>query len=362
MEAKLLPVIFAAIGLTVGCKALDQFPKPKDRVYDELKQLDKAYNEVIWKMYCDNGEEQTVGDRKEQTVGDRKEQTVGDRKEQTVGDRKEQTVGDRKEQTVSIIKGCKKNNKSEEERMNIRNAFIEMRLAVIDVRFQDWIRELAGEDAYFSIGVDYAEIGIGGIGTLATGGVSQVLSAISTGLASAQSSYSATALHDQTIVALAAQMHANREDIAKNRIFKRWHFDTMKYPLWVARQDLEAYQFAGSLPGAIAATLSDAQSKAEQVKRDDLALTNASRRFEWHMNLHIKVKGLSRDQALKLLKTIYDEFPQYSTRITKLFGGSDDDENVVRKKLRRLIIWSVTDDEDYARWRLLIGEIISPNH
>jgi len=92
---------------------------------------------------------------------------------------------------------------------------------------------------------------------------------VSGGLAGGQAAYSKAVLYDKAMSALIAQMQASRKAVAVE-IFQRWNEDIDRYPMWMARTDLEAYYFAGSLPGAILATAADAKVKDVQAE-DKLA-------------------------------------------------------------------------------------------
>ena len=306
MKSKLLPIMFAVIGLTAGCAALDQFPETREMNEDTLKSLDSEYFKIVTSIYDET---------------------------------------------------------DEHRRIAIRNRFIETRLAIVDSQFQDFVVALAAENAQSSLAIDLAGIGVGGAGSLVSGGTSKVLSAISAGLTGGQAAYDKSALHDKALLALVAQMHASRQAIAAE-IYQRWSLDTTKYPLWIARQDIEAYQFAGSLPGAISATASDAQHKAQQAKEITFGRVTAAaateKAFEERQTLREQVDALSAVQAKKLLERISDEFPSSNVLIeaqyTNEVQAADEDGSKAKKLLRRLIVLTAKEDDDRGKWQSLIGE------
>ena len=151
----------------------------------------------------------------------------------------------------------------------IRNQMIETRMAVIDAHFKEFQSSLVKDNVRADFWIALIGVGVGGAGALASETASQILSAVSGGLAGGQAAYSKAVLYDKAMSALIAQMQASRKAVAVV-IFERWAEDIDQYPMWMARTDLEAYYFAGSLPGAIIATASDAQVKDKQAE-DKLA-------------------------------------------------------------------------------------------
>ena len=306
MKSNLLPVMFAVIGLMAGCTALDQFPETREMNEGTLKAIDAEYFKIVTSIY---------------------------------------------------------EEPDENVRISIRNRFIETRLAIVDAQFQDFVVALAAENAQSSLAIDLAGIGVGGAGSLASGGTSKVLSAISAGLTGGQAAYDKSALHDKALLALVAQMHASRQAIAAE-IYQRWSLDTIKYPLWIARQDIEAYQFAGSLPGAISATASDAQDKAQEAKVITFGKVTAEaateQAFEERKTLREQVNALSAVQAKKLVERISVEFPSSKALIDVNYAeeirAADEDGSKAKGLLRRLIILTAKEDADRKNWRSLIGE------
>lgn len=151
----------------------------------------------------------------------------------------------------------------------VRNRIIETRMAVIDAYFQDFQSGLVKENVRADFLISLLGVGVGAAGALASETTSQILSAVSGGLAGGQAAYGKAVLYDKAMSALVAQMQASRKAVAAE-IFQRWTEDIDRYPMWMARRDLEAYYFAGSLPGAILATAADAKVKDAQAE-DKLA-------------------------------------------------------------------------------------------
>jgi hypothetical protein len=213
-----LMAVIAAFGL-VGCAGLRQFPEVSQDYDKALSGLDTEYAGAI-----------------------------------------EQIYGQREAPTTSIDAAKAK---------AIRNRLIEIRMAVIDANFKEFQAGLVKENVRVDFGVALLGVGVGAAGSLVAETASQILSAVSGGLAGAQAAYGKSVLYDKAMSALVAQMQASRKAIAAE-IFQRWSEDIERYPMWMARTDLEAYYFAGSLPGAILSTAADAKVKDLQAE-DKLA-------------------------------------------------------------------------------------------
>ncbi len=155
------------------------------------------------------------------------------------------------------------------EKKRIRNEEIERRLAVIDANFKNFEIALAKENVQVDFLVAVVQVGVGGAGALVAETASQMLSAATAGLAGAQEAYSKAALFEKALSALLQQMIASRKAILV-QIYQGRTQSIDEYPLSAAVQDLDAYYFAGSLPGAIVATSADATVKNNEAQ-DKLA-------------------------------------------------------------------------------------------
>ncbi len=158
-----------------------------------------------------------------------------------------------------------------EKKTQIRNEFIETRMAVIDTNFQEFEIALSQENVKVDFVVSVAEVAVGGAGALVSETASQILSAVSAGLAGGQAAYSKAALYDQALSALHAQMIASRKAVLV-RITERKKLSYDDYWLSDAKNDLHAYLFAGSLPGAIVGTSADAKVKDDQAEEELLKI------------------------------------------------------------------------------------------
>ena len=161
------------------------------------------------------------------------------------------------------------------EKKRIRNEEIDRRLRVIDLNFSEFRRGLAKEGVAAEFGVAVVEVAVGATGALVAQTASQILSAASGGLAGAHQAYSKAALYDQSLSALLAQMIASRKAVLV-KIYESRTLGIDDYPLSAAVKHLEAYEFAGSLPGAVIATAADAKVKNDQAQNQLNQLTEFS--------------------------------------------------------------------------------------
>jgi hypothetical protein len=228
MMKRLLLALIVAFGLG-GCAGLTQFPVVTKDYNQALRDLDADYAVTVNRIYGPDLIEGT-------------------------GAGTTPSTGSTKSAFVPP---------SAEEQKRIRRAMMERRMAVIDAYFKEFQAGLVKENVRSEFGIALLSVGVGAAGALVPETASQILSAVSGGLAGAQAAYGKAALYEKTMSALLAQMQAGRKAVAA-QIFQRWNLDLEEYPMWMARTDLDAYYFAGSLPGAILGTAADAKVKETQ--------------------------------------------------------------------------------------------------
>lgn len=288
-----------------GCTGLQQFPATPERYSKALTVLDKDYANALAKIYPDDST--------------------------------------RVEDSKAI---------------QIRNHLIEMRMAVIDAHYRKFVAGLAREDVGVEFGTSLIGIGVGGAGALVSETTSQILSAVSGGLAGAQSAYGKAVLYDRAMTALIAQMDASRAAIA-TQIFQRWSAGIDSYPLWLARGDLEAYAFAGSLPGAIVATAADAKVK-EQEAFKIVSKTVATREafsqeaVKERASLADRIAALSAADAKALLDQMENLSDDTQLMVAQHYPDSvrnqDSNGAIAKQILNRMIVMTGDTGEDRARW------------
>jgi len=239
---------------------------------------------------------------------------------------------------------------SAEEQKRIRRAMMERRMAVIDAYFKEFQAALVKENVQSEFGITLLSVGVGAAGALVPETASQILSAVSGGLAGAQAAYGKAALYEKTISALLAQMQAGRKAMAA-QIFQRWNLDLDQYPMWMARTDLDAYYFAGSLPGAILGTAADA--KVKETQADDQIKLMRSDEFTKKLELAKPIGGrlmkLTPAQALALAMLMEPHIQKRGQNLKNLLKELDPkDERLTdgSKAKQVLSTWQAFDDRD----------------
>lgn len=250
-----------------------------------------------------------------------------------------------------------------EAKVGVRNQFIQGRMALIDANFSKFEKDLSQENVGVDFGVAVLGVGVGAAGALVSETASQILSAVSGGLAGAQAAYNKSALFDKTFSALLAQMRAGRKSVAA-QIFVKWDDDIDAYPLWRARQDLDAYAFAGSLPGAIVGISADAEVKERQaaVVLREITPESVTDSLLMQMDqLAETVDSLEPGQAKNLLTKIKQRFPEISSLIERQYSDdvrSQDQTGADAKLLlKRLIELTVLSPADAAKWKAAIENL-----
>lgn len=244
---------------------------------------------------------------------------------------------------------------------SIRNRMIETRMAVIDAYFREFQAGLVQENVKLDFGTSVFGVVVGAAGSLVHETASQILSAVSGGLAGAQAAYGKSVLYDKAMSALLAQMHAARKTI-QAQIYQRWGQDLDGYPMWMARTDLEAYYFAGSLPGAIIATAADAKTKEGQA--DTILLraispkSASSEMFVTRSVLGNTIDGLDATKAKALVAKIATGFPEIKPFVDAQYPSAtqkaDADGSKAKTVLKRAVVLTVRSPEDAGKWHSAI--------
>lgn len=250
---------------------------------------------------------------------------------------------------------------SADAQRSIRNHMIETRMAVIDAYFSEFQAGLVKESVRADLAIALVGVGVGAAGALAAETTSQILSAVSGGLAGGQAAYSKSVMYDKTLPALLAQMQAGRKTV-QARIFESSQLDIGVYPLWLARTDLEAYYFAGSLPGAILGTAADAREKerrADAILLSPITAETVSQPVrDRRTALRGEIDRLSPTDAKTLLKKIRDAFPAVAPAINDQYPpdreATDPNGAAAKLVLRRVMTQTVNTASDADRWQAAI--------
>lgn len=150
---------------------------------------------------------------------------------------------------------------SQPETRERRNQFIAGRLVLYDLAYVDWVSRFRFGRAAESTILDTATLGIGQAITLFGGArTKEVLGAIGAAISGTRSSYEKNFFDEQAAGAVAAQMNAERK-AALIPIMAGTRAGIEEYPMIAALTDLNAYQAAGTIDGALSGIHRDAGIK-----------------------------------------------------------------------------------------------------
>ena len=144
-----------------------------------------------------------------------------------------------------------------------RNLIVQTRLYEIDLRYQEFERNLLLESRNVDFVAQIGELGVDIAGSFVGGNASQILSAISAGITGSQAAFNERMLFDRTIQALVSQMRADRATL-KRDIILRLNQSITRYPVMQALTDVADYRAAGTLLGAVIGLAARAADEAEK--------------------------------------------------------------------------------------------------
>jgi len=148
-----------------------------------------------------------------------------------------------------------------------RNEFIAGRLALYDLEYIRFISRFRLNRAAQSTAFDAVSLGVGFTTTIINGERAKtILGAVTTALTGARTSYEKNFYDDKTASALVSQMTAERKE-ALVPILQGLSGAVEEYPLTTAIIDLNNYQFAGSIDGALAGIQKQAAEKDAKATR-----------------------------------------------------------------------------------------------
>jgi hypothetical protein len=148
----------------------------------------------------------------------------------------------------------------------LRDAIVYARMRGYDIEFSDFEKALYSESNGVAVGSDLIGLILGGL-TATTGNAATkaALGAASVGVLGANTAINKDLYYQKTIVALLAQMEANRAK-AKLSIALGLGLPDTKYNLFQAYSDLDAYKNAGSIPGAISVITQSAETQKQNAQ------------------------------------------------------------------------------------------------
>ena len=150
----------------------------------------------------------------------------------------------------------------------IRNEIIDERILEIDSQFGKYELALGQQGVGAGIGTDWVQLGLSAA-TATVGGeaLKAALGAVSTGITGAKASFDKNAFFDKTLLAVLAQMAAEREKIRAS-IERSKQLSVADYTLFAALSDLRRFITAGTIPGGIQTVAADAGAKASTAEKD----------------------------------------------------------------------------------------------
>jgi hypothetical protein len=150
-----------------------------------------------------------------------------------------------------------------------RDRIVQAQLMATDLRYRDFERRFLATARGGRLMTQLGVLGLtttAGAGGLAAG-TAQVLSLVAGGLTGSLALAEQELLAERTALAIQAQMRAGRDRVAR-RIRNGLARPIEEYPLGVAMTDLEAYAYAGTLTGGIAALTEQAGADAQRASED----------------------------------------------------------------------------------------------
>ncbi len=165
--------------------------------------------------------------------------------------------------------------KAETDKQAYRDTVIYGRLLALDLQFSVFQKALYKEGIVSNLTLDMIGLGLGAAGGLVSENTSQILSALSGGVAGARASINKNLYYERTLPALLALMEAKRAE-KRTEIYQGLLQGVDVYPLGKALADLEIYYYAGSIPGAVASLTEEAGKTQLEAKAEQKALRDAA--------------------------------------------------------------------------------------
>jgi hypothetical protein len=149
-----------------------------------------------------------------------------------------------------------------------RNRVIAINMSAIDARYMEFRTNLSRQIKGGNFGLDTAILGLTGVGALAGKTAANILSASAAGLTGTKSALSKDVYFERTLPVLLTSLETRRLKIATEIVKRMRNENADGYTLDEAFLDLNRYQMASSLDGALEQLSSDAsvQHNAEQRK------------------------------------------------------------------------------------------------
>ena len=204
-------------------------------------------------------------------------------------------------------------NASDDAKRQARNEIINGRLAAYDIQFNRFQRQLHQEGAGVNLSTDAIILGLGAAGAVVSGGTSQLLSAAAGGVTGLRGAIDRDLFFEKTMPVLLQEMNAQRKSI-RVQIRKGLSKGIADYPLGQGLADIEAYYFAGTIPGALNGIVESAGAKGAKAEAILLGVVTKEAVTEAvldgaNKNI-VDIDGLTDEQALRLVLILENIFPK----------------------------------------------------
>lgn len=144
-----------------------------------------------------------------------------------------------------------------------RDKVIDARIEVTDMQFRDFVNELTFQGTSFNLFSDFALLGLGAAGALASGGTTNILAAASAGVTGARGAVDKDIYYRATLPSVISTMRANRKEVLADIQTKK-QLDEHAYTLGDALKDLNRYEEASTLNAALGTITAKADATATE--------------------------------------------------------------------------------------------------
>ena len=202
---------------------------------------------------------------------------------------------------------------TDDVKIEARNEIINGRLAAFDIQFNRFQRQLHQEGAGVNLSTDAILLGLGAAGAVVSGGTSQLLSAAAGGVTGLRGAIDRDLFFERTMPVLFQEMNAQRK-LIRVQILDGLSKGIADYPLGRGLADIEAYYFAGTIPGALIGIVESAGAKGAKAQAILLGVVTSEAVTEEVLggaNKNIEdIAGLTDAQAVRLVLILENIFPQ----------------------------------------------------
>jgi len=241
----------------------------------------------------------------------------------------------------------------EAARRAYRDQIVYGRLHAYDIQYQVFLRALSRESGGTGMAGDLASLALNGLGaTVGDAATKAALSAASAGVIGAQGAVSKDLFYQKTLPAVVAQMEAQRTQV-RAIVEKGLSTADADYSLPQAIVDLDLYQIAGSLPGALNGIVQDAGTKTATAEAD--IRLSRDKTFATSLPEAVaignQIAALTDTQALALAKAMDPFLKTRPQGVQDFVNGIDPtgkrlkDGATAKTVLRQ---WSILDQRDSA--------------